>query len=416
MKPDLIVNPYTEVFFINSHNNTEEKACVLVSPQIEAGLKNLLVSSTKNPDMYELFEDLSKVRLDFLDVEKDLSDTERELLYEHGFLVETENVPTKPLFSCSLSEVENAANGEFFSALTVNPDFRFEPVNLDSFSVWIQQKHLSPYQSSVWIKTLVTEIEIGYWLDEKQAEIVSQFEAGEKLPFEIEKDLLAKLIAAEIVVSDKIIRHKEETYGQIVKEAKNDFEEKKYAVLPELLPPAQMNALRTYFREYVRNGFMPFGDLQVNRRYYQHDEPLAVFFHQHLTKVMSLVAGKEVQPSYVYAASYKEDAKLKPHVDREQCEYSFSFQVDYLPEQENHLSPWGLFVRKLADGEATTSEEFPAENQASDTNRAVYLKSGDALIYKGCELIHYRYALPPGHQSTSLFFHYVPVSFEGHLK
>jgi hypothetical protein len=62
-----------------------------------------------------------------------------------------------------------------------------------------------------------------------------------------------------------------------------------------------------------------------------------------------------------------------------------------------------------------TSNKFPAESEAEDTNTAVYLASGDALIYKGRELIHYRYSLPENHQSTSLFFHYVPKNFAGHL-
>ena len=409
MNVNFVINSFTGIY-------VKENICLLVSPKPQSGLQYLEIQKSERPQLYELFLDLSKIRLDFLDIEKDLNDEERELLYEYGVLVEPENIPQKPLFACQLSDAENSGIEDNFSSLIVNPHFRFEPVNLDNFNSWIQQKHLAPYQASVWIKTLLTEIEIGYWLDEKQTEIVSKFKAGEKLSFEIEKDLLSKLISAEIVVSDKILKHKEEIYGQILKQAQKHFKEKKYAVLPELLPSAQMKALRNYFREYVRNGFMPFGDNQVNLRYYQHDEPLAVFFHENLTKVMSLVAGEEVQPSYVYAASYKEGAKLKPHTDREQCEYSFSFQVDYLPEQENHLSTWGLFVKELEEGEAHTSEEFPAENQSEDTNKAVYLKSGDALIYKGCELVHYRYELPQGHQSTSLFFHYVPVNFEGQLK
>jgi len=45
----------------------------------------------------------------------------------------------------------------------------------------------------------------------------------------------------------------------------------------------------------------------------------------------------------------------------------------------------------------------------------VYLSNGDAVIYKGCELVHYRYPLADGCASTSLFMHYVPVDFGGDL-
>ena len=134
---------------------------------------------------------------------------------------------------------------------------------------------------------------------------------------------------------------------------------------------------------------------------------------------MSLIIGEEVIPSYVYAASYLENADLKPHIDRAQCEFSISFQVDYLPEPEDQLSPWGLFLTPpyttVDGGMDYDSTEFPAKSESEDKNTAVYLASGDGLVYKGRELIHYRYPLPQGHQSTSLFFHYVAKDFEGEL-
>lgn len=135
---------------------------------------------------------------------------------------------------------------------------------------------------------------------------------------------------------------------------------------------------------------------------------------------MCLVIGEEVVPSYVYAASYVEHADLKPHTDRAQCEFSISFQVDYLPEQTEHRSPWGLFLWNPDFGNDQPVEyfspEFPAASQSDDTNPAVFLASGDGLIYKGRELIHYRYPLSASHKSTSLFFHYVPKDFQGELR
>ena len=409
MMVSLELNPFTTLL------NIDDKGFFFISPKPKFGLLNLLILNSEYPHLYEIFLDLSKVRIDFLDIENDLNDEERELLYEYGVLVEADKIPNKPLFACQLSEVETAA-GYKTDSVIVNPSFRFEPLNLGNFNAFVQGNNLLPYQPSVWIKTLFTEIEIGYWLSEKETQTVSRLQAGEKLNFEIEKDLLNKLLEAEILISPESIEQKKSEYFQQFQQIKDEFKQNKYAVLRKLLPSAQMKAMRNYYREYVRNGFMPFSDNQVKRRYYQHNEPLAKFLHGNLTKIMSLAAGEEVKPSYVYAASYEEDAVLTPHTDRPQCEFSFSFQVDYYPEAENHLSPWGLFV---AEPEADLSEEnlnFPAENEIEDKNTAVYLASGDALAYKGCELIHYRYALPKGHKSTSLFFHYVPVNFEGELR
>lgn len=200
--------------------------------------------------------------------------------------------------------------------------------------------------------------------------------------------------------------------------AKIKYQQDKYVVLRELLPFAQMTAMRRFYRQYVKQGFMPFDDTQ-SKRFYQHNEPLARYFHQQLAQLMSIIIGEEVIPSYVYAASYINKADLTPHTDRAQCEFSISFQVDYQPEPENQLSPWGLFLTppdSLADNSLVyNSKEFPAKSESEDKNTAVYLASGDGLIYKGRELIHYRYPLTEGHQSTSLFFHYVPKDFEGFL-
>jgi len=40
---------------------------------------------------------------------------------------------------------------------------------------------------------------------------------------------------------------------------------------------------------------------------------------------------------------------------------------------------------------------------------------GDALLYRGCELPHYRDPLPDGQISTSIFLHYVRADFLGSL-
>ncbi|MGI8670850.1 MAG: hypothetical protein ACR2J3_13550 [Aridibacter sp.] len=412
MLNNLIVNPFTTLYL-------NEDYCRLLSPKPDSGLINFEFIETNYPQLFELFTDFAKIRLDLLDVENDLNNAERKLLYENGVLIDVNEIPVKPLFSCQLNEVEVNQYEHDLSSLKVNPTFRFEPLNTGNFNFFAHDNNLLPYQSSVWLKTLVSEIEIGYWLNNNQAEIVSRLKAGEEISIDIENELLNKLITADILISPQQTEQKRAEYLKKIQLIQEDFKENKYAVLHNLLPQPQIKAMQKYYREYVRNGFMPFNDEQVKRRYYQHNEPLAKFLHNNLIKIMSLIAGEEVKPSYVYAASYEEDAVLNPHTDRPQCEYSFSFQVDYQPEPENQISPWGLFVAEPDedfDQEiGYNSELLPAENQTEDKNPAAYLANGDALVYKGCELIHYRYALPKGHKSTSLFFHYVPVNFEDEL-
>lgn len=424
MKCKLIVNPYTEILFEDRYSRPwfdtqSDVDFFLVSPMPRKGLNLLGISKARHPKLYELFLDLAKSKFDFLDIENDLDGPERIFLTENGVLVEEEKAPEKPLFHCLLDEVEtNGFNGES-ADLLVNPTFHFEPFSFENLRNWIIHKHLSPYQPSVWVRQPLTEIESGYWLDNAQAEIVSKFRAGEKPTFEIENDLISKLVAAEILVFPGTFQKKEKTVIESVKRAKREFQQLNYTVLRELIKPPQMKAMRRFYRELIDQGFMIFGDPQVGRRFKRPNEPLARVFHENLTHLMSILAGKEVKPSYVFAASYREFAELLPHTDRKQCEFSISFQVDYQPEPENHLSPWALYISQpdfpIDFERPYHGENFPAKCPEVDKNKPIHLASGDAVFYKGCEVIHYRYALPANHQSTSLFFHYVPKNFEDDL-
>jgi hypothetical protein len=111
---------------------------------------------------------------------------------------------------------------------------------------------------------------------------------------------------------------------------------------------------------------------------------------------LSAVAGQPLKPSYVYLASYLSGAELKKHTDREQCEFSVTFCLDFSPEPALE-TPWPIRLDTTA-GTVT-----------------VYQAIGDALAYRGTRLPHYRRMLPEGQTSTSIFFHYVAADFAGSL-
>lgn len=424
MKKDLILNPYTQVLFKDQHTQAlfeveSEAEYLLVAPIPQKELKFTGISKSKHPNLYELFLDLSETQLDYLNIDQDLNAAERDFLYENGVLIESGKAPQKPLFCCLLDDVETEDFDHLPENLIVNPSFRFEPFSFDNLRTWITEKHLSPYQPSVWIECPVSKIRLGYWLNNSQTEIVSRLQAGQNPGSEIPRELLSRLVTAEILIHPEGLEKKIQTQKEIIEQAQKDLAANKYSIFRKLLPAAQMSAMRRFYRQYIEQGFMPFGDTQVKRRFRQVNEPLAKFFHQNFGELMNLIAGETVVPSYVYAASYKEFADLKPHTDRKQCIYSISFQVDYLPETEDFVSPWVLFISPLdfpvSREKPYANLNFPAESQDADTNPPNFLASGDALFYKGCEVIHYRYPLPARHQSTSLFFHYVPEDFDEDL-
>jgi hypothetical protein len=146
----------------------------------------------------------------------------------------------------------------------------------------------------------------------------------------------------------------------------------------------------------IRRGMIRLGDQQSSRRFVAHNESVARFFHHQIANTVSAIAGEAVKPSYVYLASYQSGAELKKHTDREQCEFSVTFCLDFSPEPRRETS-WPI---RLATSKAKVT---------------VFQSLGDGLVYRGTRVPHYRDPLPANQTSTSIFFHYVPVNFAGPL-
>jgi hypothetical protein len=419
MTSDLIINPYAQITILEA----DEK---IVGLDIEVPIPNqskriFRIEADSRFDLVEFIADLTKWGFAQFKSE-DLTDEERSLLVKNGFLVDKGAAPKKPLFHYFLDELEaeNDCEQQLLTNLTVNPSFRFEPFDLTKLSHLINDNNFSPDFPIAWVKQPVTEIEVGYWLRNEFVEIAEKFIAGEKLAVEIDENVLSKFVRAGILINTDSRRKEEMETKRRLETARQKFQTEKYVAVEEILPAHYMRAMKRFFREYISNGFMPFNDTQVKRRFYEHNLPLARFFHHNFAKLMSIVVGREVKPSYVYSASYVEEAALDPHIDRAQCEYSISFQVDYQPEPKDDLSPWGLYVSPLELAERQNTalfswEDYPENDPDSKKCKKVQLRSGDGLFYRGCELVHYRYPLEKGHTSTSIFFHYVAKDFAGRL-
>lgn len=89
-----------------------------------------------------------------------------------------------------------------------------------------------------------------------------------------------------------------------------------------------------------------------------------------------------VFPTYCYSRLYRKGNVLKRHTDRMACEISVTLHLDGDKE-------WPIWVQ-TPDGEKVSVE----------------LESGDALLYLGCLIPHWREAYK-GNRYSQLFLHYV---------
>ena len=109
-------------------------------------------------------------------------------------------------------------------------------------------------------------------------------------------------------------------------------------------------------------------------------------FHEMMAKEVSLHVGKELVPTYLYGRIYKKGADVFRHTDRPECEYSVTLTLDSSEEDKS----WPIFMKGLDD------KEYKVE-----------MNAGDAVIYKGQEVEHWRSEKLDKDWQTQLFLHFV---------
>ncbi|HEV2719829.1 MAG TPA: hypothetical protein VG323_07395 [Thermoanaerobaculia bacterium] len=247
---------------------------------------------------------------------------------------------------------------------------------------------------TAWLDDPATAVLTPVPLDDAAAAVVAALEPGRALRVPVAPRLLATLRDASILVPRGFANARLAAWRRGAAAARARFRRQGYAILPPLLPPAFVSAMAAHLRGLIAGGGVTLGDRQCPLRYAVYNDRLARFVHHQLTRAISEIAGQPLKPSYVYMASYVAGAELRRHRDREQCEVSVSFLVDFTPG----------------------APAWPLKLDTRGGTVAVEQRPGDALLYRGCELPHYRDALPEGCTSTSLFLHYVPVAFAGDLR
>jgi hypothetical protein len=250
---------------------------------------------------------------------------------------------------------------------------------------------------AVWVEDPSTEVWSAFVLSEGLRELVASLRTHpDEIPVLLQsiKNLLQH---AGILVPSDHANQRRARWKQTIERCCAEFRKKGYAVVDGLIHPFQLAEMRRYFRRQIRTGKVRLGDGQSPLRYIAHNDPVARFFHVQLTKAVSDLVGERVKPSYVYMASYLGGAQLEKHTDREQCEFSITFCLDYAPEPSG-ATPWPVYLDTSA-GTTTIQQAI-----------------GDGLLYRGRRLPHYRKTLTQGNTSTSLFLHYVAEDFDGALE
>lgn len=127
----------------------------------------------------------------------------------------------------------------------------------------------------------------------------------------------------------------------------------------------------------------PRGDSQVGTAMavMPHDMYLETI-QERLWPIVETILGEELLPTYTYSRLYSNGDVLNRHTDRPACEVSLTVQLG-----RSHHYAWPIYMG----------------NQRFD------MAEGDAVIYSGCDVLHWRNECkgPDGYYSGQAFFHFV---------
>jgi hypothetical protein len=269
------------------------------------------------------------------------------------------------------------------------------PVDLESNRHLLENFNLQ--ETVAWVRDPATSSLHPFWLSPRLEAAVSHLRAGEPAPGSLREDERFLLAGAGILVPADHAERRLAEWTEVVRKGSEQFREKGYVPLGNLIHPFNLAALRRYYRNAIRRQTIRLGDEQTSRRYVAHNESVARFFHHQISSSVSAIVAEAIKPSYVYLGSYLSGAELKKHTDREQCEFSLTLCLDFSPEPELATS-------------------WPIRLDTAERTVTVYQALGDGLVYRGTQVPHYRSVLAEGYTSTSIFFHYVPADFSGPLE
>jgi hypothetical protein len=401
----LIPNPHAELRFTH-------EADVISAITVRAPVKGkpLMVTSIMREKEPEVFSTLlvSAIRRATLRLGSEAAAVKGRLA-EIGFLLPENQVSNPVRFSCDIDDppihliprraVCNDMCDPVEEDLLVNPTLRYLR---DSGPEMPEPKHLPNRfrtdRSWILLEDPMLSVPCVYSAGGEAEGWFDKLVSGEPSPATLPVDARQRLCSAGVLGSAAKMAEGRKWRTRLVADARLQLQQDRYTVLPQIVRPLQLAALRRYYQELIGEGFLRLGDQDWSDRYFTDSDSIAHFFHRQFTGLVSEIAGERVRPTFLFFASYQPGSELPPHRDREQCEYSMSVLIDHSPEPDD-LSPWPIYLQP----------------PGAKSGIPIRLGIGDAALYRGREVTHYRYPLGEGQHSSLWFFFYVGESFVGPL-
>lgn len=176
--------------------------------------------------------------------------------------------------------------------------------------------------------------------------------------------------------------------GFIMNKLMDTFKANDFVVVKKLIDPVAVVTISKYMEHSLNQGAMEEKD--NSSKYGRYADPLIEVVLTNCIEDIESVVGKKLSETYSYMRVYLKDDELVPHTDRPSCEYSVTVNV----AQEGGY--WPIFMK----------------NEKGGNLSKIVLNPGDAVVYKGCTVTHWREKMEQSECTLNAQFmlHYVDVN------
>ena len=175
------------------------------------------------------------------------------------------------------------------------------------------------------------------------------------------------------------------------------FKDNGYVIIPKILSGELLDFIGIHAYNKARiEGINPDDSQIPNTPSFYGDwvmENLSDFL---LPKIES-AAGMKLLPTYTYFRVYKAGDILEKHRDRPSCEISISMSL----RKKGKI--WPIYINNT-----DYKKEHNLEGEGCTTS--IMMEEGDAVLYRGCEVDHWREAYTEGTKLAQAFLHYVDAN------
>jgi hypothetical protein len=166
-----------------------------------------------------------------------------------------------------------------------------------------------------------------------------------------------------------------------VQQWRTEFSSSRYGVIRQAISPDAASIATQYLR-ILHDHYEPLLFFDARQKSYgRYNDPLGESVLAMVAPQIARLTGLALLPTYSFLRMYKSGGVLRKHVDRPSCEVSAT-----------------LFLGSDA--------VWPISVEVDGTARQVHLEPGDLMLYRGCDVPHWRDPFP-GQYSVHAFLHFV---------